>query len=166
MKKPMGLFRLEGLDAGMPAVLFAEGFQRWGKDLANDMPVMVAGEYRLRENDAQIEVQELVHLSQAPGWYAKQVYLHLTQAQADPERVARLRRICEDHKGSAPLVVCLEFPAGQRVYLDSDSTFRVNASHAFVRAIGQEIGEERVYVQVIGDVVKHPLPKRNFRREG
>lgn len=161
---PLGVFTLEGQDGAMPAILFSDGYERFGAAIENDRPVMVGGELSLRDNSPQIVVNEICSMRDAPNWYAEQSYLHLTEGQVTGEHLAQLKEVCQSFKGRSPLIFCVEYDNGQRVYLDSDAEFHVHPTQEFVRGVEHILGEGRVYVQTIAKIHRFEPQRRSFRK--
>ena len=161
----MATFQLEGRKAGLPAVMFRESAEQFASGLHDELPVMVAGEYGLREGNPQIVVQEVSPLHRTPEWYAEKVSVHLTEGQIKEERLRDLRQRLQDFRGNVPLHFCVTFPGGQRVFLSSDTKFKVHPSHPFKQEVEHMFGEHCVFVQTKSDVYRFPPRKRNFGRE-
>ncbi len=161
-EKEMATFELEGNSGSLPAVMFSESLQRCGTVLHDELPVMVGGEYGLREGSPQLVVQEICPLSRTPDWYAEMARIHLTEAQVKEEPLRTLRQELGDFSGSIPLHFCVTFPEGQRVFMRSDGEFNVHPSHRFYLAVEHLFGEDSVYVQPISDTYKYPPQKREF----
>lgn len=160
----MATFRLEGLTAGVPAALFREAVQTYAPGLHDNLPVMLAGEIRERDGANQIVVNEITPLPNAAAWYAEKISVHITEAQATPERLARLRTSCVKHHGHTPVVLCVMFDDGKRVFLSTDATFHVNPTHVLVRELEHELGEQTVYAAPLRAVHKTPPRKRRYER--
>jgi DNA polymerase-3 subunit alpha len=161
-EKEMATFDLEGNSGSLPAVMFSESLQRCGTVLHDELPVMVAGEYGLRDGSPQLVVQEVCPLSRTPDWYADMARVHLTEAQVEEGRLRELRQELDEFRGETPLHFCVTFPEGQRVFLQSDGEFNVHPSHSFIQRVEHLFGEDCVYVQPREDVYKTPPPKREF----
>ncbi|MEX2605774.1 MAG: DNA polymerase III subunit alpha [Kiritimatiellia bacterium] len=161
----MATFRLEGLSGSLSMVMFKEAAQQFAKSLQDELPVMVAGEYGMREDNPQVVVQEVVILEQTPAWYAEKASVHLTEAQVGEDRLRELRERLISFRGTVPLHFCVTFPGGERVYLNSDSEFKVHPSHAFKQEVEHLFGEDCVFVKAKSDPYRFPPRKRQFGRE-
>ncbi|MGA0332729.1 MAG: OB-fold nucleic acid binding domain-containing protein, partial [Kiritimatiellia bacterium] len=158
----MATFTLEGLNGHIPVVLFKETVQQFAAGLHNELPVMVAGEFSLRDEAPQMIAQEVVVLGQVPGWYAEKATVHLTEAQVEGEKLRALREKLVAHRGGTPLHFCVSFPAGERVFLDSAAEFKIHPSHNFKRAVEDLFGEDTVFVKPLSKICKLPPRKRSF----
>ncbi len=160
----MATFRMEGLTGSVPAVMFQEAVQSYGRSLADNIPVMAAGECRARDGAKQITINEIVPLSNVATWYAEKASIHIPESQVTPERMHSLREVCKRHTGHIPVVLCVMFDDGKRVFLSSDAAFHVTPTHKFVLDVEHLLGEGCVYVQALQDVHKSPPRKRDFGR--
>lgn len=160
----MATFRLEALTGHIQVLMFQEAVQQYGRDLGNDIPVMIAGELRDREGERSIMVNEAVPLTRAASWYANNVSIHITEGQAQPERLQELRALCQQHGGFTPVTLCVMFDDGKRVFLSTDSAFHVSPGQSFVHAVEHLLGEGSVFVQAIPEIYKHPPRRRSYDR--
>ncbi|WFB36002.1 DNA polymerase III subunit alpha [Kiritimatiellota bacterium B12222] len=158
----MATFSLEGLTGHIPTVMFSETVQQFALGLKNELPVMVAGEFSIRDNAPQMIAQEVVILEQVPAWYAEKASVHLTEAQVEETRLRELRSKLIHFTGTVPLHFCVSFPGGERVFLDSSSEFKVHPSHKFKMAVENLFGEETVFVKANPKACKLPPRKRSF----
>lgn len=160
----MATFKLEGLSGHTQCLLYQETLRLHGKDLGNDLPVILAGEIKDRDSERSIVVNEITPLSNAAAGYAVKATLHLSETQVKHERLVQLRELCQEHHGYTPLVICVSFDAGARIFLSADKSFHVNPTHAFHRAIEHALGENTLYVEPLGDIHKSPPRRRSFER--
>lgn len=158
----MATFQLEGSRGALPTVMFKETVGQFGTGLHDELPVMVAGEYGLRDDAPQIVVQEVCPLHKAPEWYADTVRVHLAEAQVRENVLRELRAKLTEFPGTVPLQFCVMFPEGQRVFLDSDSEFNVVPSHEFVLMVERLLGEGCVFVKPRDEVYRFPPRRREF----
>jgi len=160
----MATFKLEGLTGHIQVLMFQETVQQYGRDLGNDIPVMIAGELRDREGERSIMAQEAVPLAKAATWYADKVSIHITEGQVQAERLQDLRALCQRHAGFTPVTICVMFDDGKRVFLSTDKAFYVTPCHAFAHGIEQMLGEGGVFVQATSEMCKHPPRRRTYDR--
>ena len=160
----MATFRLEGLTGSLPAVMYQDVTQTYGRTLADNITVMVAGECRERDGDKQIVINEVSPLANAAAAYAEKASIHIPEKQVTAERVQALRDLCRQHTGHIPLVLCVLFDDGKRVFLSTDAAFHINPTHRFLLDVEHLLGEDCVYVQPIQTTYKSPPRKREFPR--
>ena len=67
--------------------------------------------------------------------------------------------------GDARVVLCLQYPGGEKVFVDTDRAFKAAPSEALVKTLEEVLGEESVYVGVLRTPCKRP-PNGKRRRGG
>ena len=146
-QKPMCTFRLEQLDGSIEAVVFPEPFQEFGVYCNNETPVLICGE-KQEGDQARIAVNEIYPLTEAHRYFAQKVSLHMGSARADEGAFAQLKQILRGHPGQTPVVLCIEYPDGRKVFVDTDRTYKVTAADKLLRELEHVLGEGSVYVEV------------------
>jgi DNA polymerase-3 subunit alpha len=146
-KENMAIVLLEALDGYTEVMVFPEAFQKFGVHIHEDAAVLVCGEVSRREEAPKIIAQEIYPLADAPRYFATKLSIHLPAAHMK-EKLPRIRDAIKTHPGETPVIICLQFPTGERVFLDTDPTFKVLASETLVHELQQEVGEDGVYVAV------------------
>ncbi|MFH0909644.1 MAG: DNA polymerase III subunit alpha [bacterium] len=147
-QRPMGVFRLEHLDGSIEVVAFPDAFNDYGVYLRDEAPVLVCGDIRKEEQQARIIASEIYPLPDAHKYFAEKVSIHMPLAQTSDEKFRDLKQIMRKHPGETPVVLCIEYPSGQKVFIDTDRTFKVAATEQFVRDIEAIVGEESCYIAV------------------
>jgi len=164
-KEPMAVARIEDMDGSVEVVVFPEPYQQYGVNLLPEAPVLVCGEVSLKEEAPRLMASEVYALSEAPRHFAERVSIHVPVASASDGKMEKIRDILRLHPGKTPVHICLQFPSGQRVFLNTGRTFRVIADQALVMQLQHEVGEDSVYVAVNSKpCLKPPSPKRWRRR--
>ena len=164
-KENMAVLQLEDLDGCAEVLVFPEAFQAYGMHIAEETAVLVCGEVSRRDDQPKLVAQEIYPLADAPRFFAKALSVHVPAATLDDEKLAHIRDMIRTHPGETPVLICLQFPSGERVFLDTDSTFKVLPDEALIHELEQEIGESSVYVKVVPSPCLHDH-KRNGRRNG
>ena len=98
--------------------------------------------------------------------FTTRVSVHLPAATLDEERISSLRDVVQRHPGSIPLVLCLQYPGGEKVFLDTNRTFRVEPSADLLQDVERLLGEQSVYIAVNPSPTRKPPNERNGRRNG
>jgi len=158
-KENMAVVTLEDLEGAIEVVVFPDTYSRCGDKLTQDAALLVGGEINCREKQVSLQAIEIFSLDEAPLHFAQHVSIHITQAQL-ARHLEALREILRLHPGTVRPYLCLLLPGGEKIYCDTDPTFRVNPNRAFVSAVEQELGEHTVYVKVSPEPLKHPPKPR------
>ncbi len=162
-KKPMAVAQLEDLDGSVGVVAFAACYEQYGSLLANDRAVLVFGRTR-REEAVRLFADRIYSLEDAPKILTERVSLHVPVASLNGALLEKARDILRRYPGSTPVVICLQYPGGEKVFLDTDASCRVNPDERLVAELQRLLGEEGVYVAV-KRVGGQSRPKANGRRD-
>jgi len=159
-QRPFGVFRLEGLNESIDVVAFPDTYESYGVYLREEAPVMVCGE--LAKNDeTRIKAQEIYPLGDAHKHFTNRVSIHVAAASLEDRKLQQLKETLRKHPGDVPVTICLQFPTGQRVFINADRAFKVSATESLVRDIEHLVGEDSVYVAVNKNACKRSHNGRN-----
>jgi DNA polymerase-3 subunit alpha len=165
-KEPMAVLTLEDLDGSVEVLVFPEAYKHHGGDLLEDTAILVCGEVSRKEETPKIYAHEIYRLEDAPRHFAQRVGLHIPTALMDGNRLERVRDIVRKHPGLTPVVICVQFPAGERVFVNTDRAYRVMPGPDFVRAIEHELGESGIYITVKSEPYTRPKAERRRANGG
>jgi len=146
-KEPWAIIQLESLDGTIDALVFPEAFAKFQARMAKDTPVMVCGEVSRRDDQPKLLASEIYPLTDVPKLFATRLSMHLPVTIAQ-NKLEKLKELLRMHPGNTPVVICLEHPGGQKVFLETASSCRVFAAEELVHKIEQEFGEKSVFVTV------------------
>ena len=79
--------------------------------------------------------------------------------------VGELKSVIREHRGNVPLNLCIEFVEGQKVFLNTDGSYKVRPSKEFEQQIEQTIGEGLVYIAGKSDALKNPPKPRKWEKK-
>jgi DNA polymerase-3 subunit alpha len=164
-QEPMGVFRLETLEGSLEAVAFPDAFRDYGVHLRDEAPVLLTGTLKKQDGQYKIEVAEIFPLTDCHRHFVEKVSVHLPAARCDDEKVRGLKTIFRSHPGDVTVVICIEYPTGQKVFIGTDRSFKVAADEAFVHDVNHLLGEESCYLQVKQEPILRPRKKR-WERDG
>jgi DNA polymerase-3 subunit alpha len=165
-KEPMAVLRLEDLDGSIEVIVYPEAYREYAGVLGPDQPVLVCGEVK-QEEEPKLIAAEVYPLTEAPNVFADRLSIHLPAAHTTPAILAQVKELVATHPGRTPVVLCIEFPGGEKVFLDTDNSYKVTASEPLVAALERVVGEDCVYVAVNPAACKKPRPaRRKWVRNG
>lgn len=159
-QRPMGIFKLEGLEGAVEVVVFPDTYESCSAIIQDEQAVMVCGE-RDQGEDLKIKASEVYLLSQSHRLFAQKVYVHVPENAVEEGKLEIIQRILTQHAGTTPVIICIQFASGEKVFVDAGKTYEVEADEHTVHALHQELGEESVYI----DPVRKPNLKE-FKRNG
>jgi len=142
--KKMAVFELQDLQGKCEIVMFADAYERFGAQVATDQVVFVKGKVDHRRETPQVCCDELIPLDQAAERLAARVRVDFEYAQVTEQLIARVRALCEGHRGASCLFVRVDTPAGYRVQAVADERLRVRPDAEFCEKLRTLVGHDRV----------------------
>jgi DNA polymerase III subunit alpha len=147
-QKPMAVFRLELLDGSIEVIVFPSSFEEYGVYLQDEMPVMVCGELSKDQDQLKIKAAEIYPLKDAHKYFTDRVSIHIPASELEDSKLWTLKELLGRHPGDTPVTICLQFPTGEKVFVNTHTAFKVAATADLVRDVEHELGEDSVYLQV------------------
>ena len=83
-----------------------------------------------------------------PLLLAERVSIHATTSHLDSDELEQIKMILARYPGPVPVVICLGFPGGEKVFVDTAESFEVTPTEAMISELEHLLGEESVDVQV------------------
>jgi DNA polymerase-3 subunit alpha len=137
----MAVFTLEDLQGSVEVVMFPDVLNRYADYLDEDKVVFVKGKLDYRREKPNILAIELVALDQVTEKLAAKVKIWLDANDVTKEKVARIKSVCQSHRGKSPLYVSIRTDKG-RVYAAADRQLAINPNTDFCKKMRQLVGEE------------------------
>jgi DNA polymerase-3 subunit alpha len=156
----MAVFRLEHLDGAVEAVVFPDAYEQFGVHLKNDAAILLCGEIAHEEKALKIKVAELYPLAEAARHFAQSVSVHVPAAHLEDGRLEKVHAILARHPGDTPVTICLQFPGGEKVFVNAHRDLKVTPTEGLVFALEHALGEDSVYVAVNRNPCKRPPAER------
>ncbi len=147
-KENMAVLRLEDLDGSVEVVVFPDAYREFAPCLVKNAAVLVCGEVMKKDSAISVRAMEIYPLADAPKHFAERMSIHIPAAQSAEGRLERLKDILRIHPGPTPVVICLEFPSSEKVFLDTERALCVTASDTLIHEVRHFLGENSVYVAV------------------
>ena len=163
-KESMAILHIGDTEGSMEVVVWPEAYQRCADLLQTEQPVLVSGELSRRDETPKLIAQEICLLTDAPARYAERMGIHAPVVDLDDARLEKIRELLRLHPGNVPVVLCLQFPEGEKVFLQAGDGFRVVPDLNLVRALEREFGEHSVYVAVKKAVSSNGRPRRRWEQ--
>lgn len=147
-KQTMAVMQLEDLDGNIEVVAFPEEFQRYRECIQPDAALLVCGEVSLRDGKPKLTVQEVYPLQDAPRHFAQRLGIHLTGQTGCSEMLRNVRECLELHPGITPVVLCINMPTGEKIFIEADNSLKVTPDEELLEQLKALLGEEGAYVAV------------------
>lgn len=133
----MCFVNLEDFTGQVEVIVFPRTFERAGRLLAPDLPVMVAGRLNIHEEGAKIMAEDILPLGSAGA----EVRITLRKEQETPVILAGLKKLLTKHTGSA--AVYLHLIDSKRV-IKTERDFWIEPTSAALAAIEELLGKGTV----------------------
>ena len=137
----MAVFTLEDLQGQVEVVMFPDVLNRYSDSLSKERIVFVKGKLDYRRGKPNILAVELITLDEATEKLAAKVRIRLSAEDVTKEKVARIKSICQSHRGRSPVYVAIKTDKG-RVYATADRSLSVNPNLDFCKKMKQLVGED------------------------
>jgi DNA polymerase III subunit alpha len=157
--RPMGIFQLERLDGNIEVVAFPDAFQEYGVHIKDEAPVLICGE-KQESDTPKMQAVEIYPLAEVHKYFATRLSIHLTSARADENIFGQIKQVLRQYPGATPVVISIEYPGGEKIFIDTDRTFKVAASEKLARELEHFLGEHTVYIDVNSSPCLRPRKPR------
>jgi len=166
-KEPMAIVTLEDMDENVQVVVFPTAYQKFASFLLQDAPVMICGQVSRRDDPPSLQAHEIHPLDDVPRLFTKRLSVHVPVATDAESHLAGLKDILRLYPGTVPVHVCLQFPGGEKVFVNTSEAFRIMPQEELLAALRREFGENAVYIDVNRSPCLSPPPdKRRWPRRG
>ena len=135
----MGRFVLEDLSGTIPAILFADTFDRFGSMLEDEAVVIVKGFVRERGSDKELNVDEMVPLKKASRKLINLVEL-VVDGGVSTKELMQLRDLLVEHHGDVPLRLRVDLE-DRAVSIQPGAQFKVRLEPGLVERVEEMLGE-------------------------
>jgi len=119
--RPWAVFTLEGLDAGVECLAFADTYERVRDLLQNDAVVFVEGLVSVRDDEkhggVKVHVEDIIPVDAAPEALTAEVHVRLAESTTSSEALVELQELCKKCPGEADLVLCLVTNSGEMAFV-------------------------------------------------
>jgi DNA polymerase-3 subunit alpha len=139
----MAVFTLLDLQGQVEVVVFPNILNQFAKLVASDKVVFVRGRLDFRREKPNIIASEIITYDDATDKLAGKVRIDLDAKDVTKEKVARIKTICQHHRGKSSVYVAIRTDKG-RVYASADRNLAVNPDPDFCREIRHLIGPENL----------------------
>lgn len=160
--KPYAMVTLEDLEGSVQILFLNENYDKYSQWLVPKKALLIAGEVNLSEEKPKIFPIEVLPLEEAPHTFTKQVHFRLHVAHLTPKALETAREIIAAHPGKCPLFLCLKWPGGEVVFIETHDRYFVKPSLALQQAVDAQFGEETYYAKV--DAALPSRPARQWEK--
>jgi DNA polymerase-3 subunit alpha len=164
--RPMAILQLEDMVGSTEVLVFPDAYAQYGDVLQLDAPLLVCGEVSNRDDQPKIIALEIYPLDDAPKHFCQRVGIHVPTVSMNDAKLATIKGIIRQYPGPIPMTICLQYPSGEKVFVDTDNEYRVMPGVTLVHTLRHELGEKSVFVSVRSDPCRQGRPERRngFKR--
>jgi DNA polymerase-3 subunit alpha len=166
-QETMAIVEIEGLDGTAEIVVFPEPFRAYGSLLVPETAVMICGDNdRQDDKRARVRAREIYALDDVPKLFTKQVSIHIPAARSENGTLDTVRNTLTLHPGSVKVMICVQFPMGEKVFLSTSDTVNVLPSRELCREVEGILGERSIYLSANKNACLNARThsKREFQR--
>ena len=136
----MAVFTLEDLQGNCEVVMWPETFAKFGHLLEVDRILFVRGKVDYTRELPQIICEELISIDEASEKLATNVRIKLNDIEITKEKIAKIKTICQKHKGKSRVYVTVTTANGLKISTAANRTLSVNPDVEFCKKIEQIVG--------------------------
>ncbi|MBN1343503.1 MAG: hypothetical protein JXQ73_12520, partial [Phycisphaerae bacterium] len=152
----MGIVTIEDLSGSIEIVFFPSTLEEYRAMIAADRVAFFRGEVDRRREEPSLRVSEVIPIEDAADRLSQWAMIRLRCVGIEERLLQQLQAACTKHPGPTPLYLHLTKADGIQVSIRSKVPPCVKPDEAFVREIGELLGQ--------GHVVIGGLPRRVPRR--
>jgi DNA polymerase-3 subunit alpha len=160
-KEPWAVIQLEDMDGMIEVLAFPETYQKYNSCLLQNAAILVCGDVSRKDDQPKLIAYEIYPLADAPKYFAERIGVHIPSTKLDDGMLEKIKDILMAHPGPTPVVVCLQFPSGEKVFIDTDVSLKVLPDENLIRALEKELGENGVHVVVNRNPCRNEKPTRS-----
>lgn len=160
---PWAIAHVEDLTDSMELMVFSEAYKKCALLCHPGEVVIITGTIDARDEKRKVRVAEMFSLKDGAQRFGKELFIQMRAGTDFMRDLRGLHAICSEHKGRVSILLRVEMESGDKVYLEADEYFKVDASPAFCAALESIVGRENFSVNGSVDVAlpeKKPWMKR------
>lgn len=155
-QRPMAIFQLDHLHGSAEVVVFPDAYQPCKAVLHEEAAVMVCGELVKEDGAIKIKAAEAYAISHVSETFTQKVGLHIPATMIDDDTLAGVSTSLGRFPGNIPVVICIQYPSGQKIFVSTDKQHQVAPCHELVQELEHIVGEEGVYIGVNKQPLRYP----------
>jgi DNA polymerase-3 subunit alpha len=161
-KKSWAIVKLAGLDGTMEAFVFSDAYDRYAGLLNEGAALLMCGEVSKRDEPPKLMAHEIYPLAEAPKIFSRHVSIHVPAEKGGNGLLEKIAGVLRSHPGEIPVLICVQFPRGEKIFIDTDRSFAVFPEMVLIHELEHILGEKSVHLEVERAALKRPIPKRTF----
>ena len=146
-QREMCSFEIEDLEGSVEVVVYPDSYQA-AKDFCHDeRAVFVLGRIDKRDEKPKLIASDVLPLEKVPERFTQALHLRLPASVA-PDQLQAARQILREHPGRCPVLLCISYPNGELVFLDTEEGCKVDPGGKLLHKLKHLFGEESIFLKI------------------
>ncbi len=140
----MAVFELEDVQGKCEVVMFPKTLDKFHELVDIDRIVFVKGTVDCRRENPNIICEELYSLEEAAEKLAARVWIEMLSLDITEEKIERIRRLCQAHRGRSRVHIGMQTTGGYRIEAVADRSLNVRMDVEFCKKMETIVGRGNV----------------------
>jgi DNA polymerase-3 subunit alpha len=159
-QREMCSFEIEDLEGSAEVVVYPDSYQSSKQFCHDERAVFVLGRIDKRDEKPKLIASDILPLEKVPERFTQALHLRLPASIA-PEQLQAARQILREYPGRCPVLLCISYPNGELVYMDTEDSCQVNPSGELLHKLKHLFGEDSIFLKIDKSI---PRAKTGFHR--
>ncbi|MGC8887818.1 MAG: DNA polymerase III subunit alpha [Verrucomicrobiia bacterium] len=162
-QKPYATATIEDLSGSVTVFLTNSAYENSKHKLEQNKIVFVSGEVSKTEDSPKIFAREVVSIDEAPLKFTKEVYIRISRAYLNSEKLQKLESILTSNPGRCPVVLCIVDYSGTVIYIETHEHFCVKPSPELEHQIEELFGADSYFAKVDKELKEFKTKNHYFK---
>ncbi len=140
----MAVFELEDVQGKCEVVMFPKTLEKFSQLVVVDNILFVKGTVDCKRENPNILCDELFSMEEAAEKLAARIWIELVSLDVTPEKIERIRQLCQTHRGKSRVHVSVQTTGGYRIEAVADRSLNVRVDVDFCRKLETVVGRGNV----------------------
>lgn len=159
-QREMCSFEIEDLEGSAEVVVYPDSYQSSKQFCHDERAVFVLGRVDKRDEKPKLIASDVLPLEKVPERFTQALHLRLPASVA-PEQLQAARQILREYPGRCPVLLCISYPNGELVFLDTEDSCQVNPGGELLHKLKHLFGEDSIFLKIDKSI---PRAKTGFHR--
>lgn len=165
--RPYARLQIEDPTGRMEVMVFPDLYRDVGLLLEEGAPFVITGEIETDdEGRVRFRTREFLSLNTACENLVEEIHLQIERSHANEEMFSAIQKILAEHKGSAPVCLCIAGEDGiAEAIIEAGDTFRIKSNHALLTKLRKTLGASHVRLRAKAPALPaNAKPRRTFSK--
>lgn len=162
-KEPWAILVLDNGESSIDVLVFPKTLKKYEAVCLPDQPLLVCGKLSKKDDKPKIYAEELYSLVDAPRHFAEKVILGIKVNTTDTlKQINLLHQVVTRYPGTIPLMLCLIYPTGKRVMIQTSRQTTIDPSPEFMAEAEGLVGSGGLRVIAKKEIYKEAKPDTHW----